>query len=89
MNDLLNTRWFCLLYELSQEVTNEEIQSAYKDFVEQVKIVGCSDDYSKTFRTLNLTRIELAQLQTVFRNEQEKKCPKISLYPKDSISCQC
>jgi hypothetical protein len=37
MNDILNTRLFSLLTEPSQEVTNEEMQNAYVDFVKQVE----------------------------------------------------
>lgn len=38
MNDLLQTRIFKLLFETSQEVTNEEMQVAYGEFLEQWKI---------------------------------------------------
>lgn len=40
MNDLLQMRIFGLLSEALQEVTNEEMQNAYGEFVEQIRIVG-------------------------------------------------
>jgi hypothetical protein len=75
MNDLLNTRFFSLLAEPSQEVTNEEMQNAYAQFTAHMEAVSNSDDYTSIFRTLNLTRIEVAHLQTVFRYEQGGKMP--------------
>lgn len=33
MNDLLQTRIFGLLSETSQEITNEEMQNAYGEFI--------------------------------------------------------
>lgn len=80
MNDLLQTRLFCLLTESSQKVTNEEIQNAYDCFMEQVKIVCQPEqDYSEIFRMLNNTRIELIGIETLYRYEQGKKRPKICL----------
>ena len=38
MNDLLQMRIFGLLSETSQEVSNEEMQNAYGEFVEQIRI---------------------------------------------------
>lgn len=64
MNELLNTRLFGLFPETSQEVTNEEIQNAYGDFVEQIRIVSSDNDYSTTYRILTTTRIEIASLET-------------------------
>ena len=57
MNDLLQTRIFRLLSETSQEVTNQEMQNAYGEFVEQIRIVGDGDDYSTTYRIFVATRI--------------------------------
>ena len=37
MNDLLKTRLSDLLFETSQEVTTEEMQNAYGEFVEQIR----------------------------------------------------
>lgn len=79
MNELVNTRFFGLLAEPSQEVTNEEMQNAYGQFVEQVKAVGSSNDNATAMRTLNVTRIEVTHLQTVFQYEQGKKCSKINV----------
>lgn len=75
MGYILNTKLLCILIEPSP-VTNEEMQNAYVDFVEQVTTISRSEtDYSKIYRLLNLTRIEL-----VFNQYgQEKKCPKGSI----------
>lgn len=40
MNELLGMRFLRLLSESSQEVTNEKMQDAYGEFVEQIRIVG-------------------------------------------------
>jgi hypothetical protein len=40
MNDLLQTRIFELLFETLQEVTNEEMQVAYGEFLEQIKNIS-------------------------------------------------
>lgn len=64
MNDLLQTRIFELLFETSQEVTNEEMQVAYGEFLEQIKNISDGIDYSVIYRTLNATRIEIASLET-------------------------
>jgi len=88
MNELLKTKLFSLLSESSQ-VTNEEMQSAYECFMKRVETVNQSEtDYSKIFRMLNITRIELVGIESLHRHEQEKKCPKICLSPKSFIPCQ-
>ena len=80
MNELLKTRLFSLLSEPSQESTNEEMQSAYGNFMEQVEAVSQSENtYLETFRMLNNTRIELVFLQLLYRYEQGKKCLEIRL----------
>lgn len=79
MNELLKTRMFSLLSESSQ-VTNEEMQNAYGGFMEQLRTVSQPEiDYSEVFRILDTTRIELAFLKSLIRNEQGEKCPEISL----------
>ena len=78
MNELVNTRFFGLLAESSQ-VTNKEMQNAYGEFMEQVKAVGDSDNNATALRTLNVTRIEMAHLEPVFRHEQGEKRPKINV----------
>lgn len=79
MNDLLKTRMFSLLSEPSP-VTNEEMQSAYGCFMKQVRIVSESEqNYSEIYRILNITRIELLFIESLYRYEQGKKCPKICL----------
>ena len=76
MDDLLKTRFFSLLSEPSQTVTNEEMQNAYGQFIKQVETVSGSEDKPLIFRTLNFTRIEMAHLQTIFRYEMGEKCPE-------------
>lgn len=88
MNELLKTRLFSLLAEPSQ-VTNEEMQNAYGNFMEQLRTVSQSEqNYSKVFRILKITRIEIVFLKSLYRYEEGKKCPEICLYPKGFSSCQ-
>jgi len=89
MNELLQTRFFSLLPESSQ-VTNEKMEKAYGDFMEQLEItVGKPEtDYSEIFRMLNTTRIELAFLKSLHRYEQGEKCPKVCLSAKGFSPCQ-
>jgi len=80
MNELVNMRFFSLLAESSQEVANKEMQNAYGCFMKRVESISQSEkDYSKIYRMLNNTRIELVFLQTLYRYGQGKKCPKICL----------
>ncbi len=88
MNDVLNTSFFSLLAEPSQEVTNKEMQNAYAQFIVHMEAVSNSDDYANIFRTLNRTRIEMTHLQTVSRHEQGGKCPKIRLSSKSVGTCR-
>ena len=80
MNKLLNTRFFGLFAEPSQEVTNEEMQNAYGEFMGHIKTVGSCNDNATVLRTLNITRIELAALEPFHRYEQGEKCPKINVF---------
>ena len=64
MNELSQMRIFGLLSETSQEVTNEEMQNAYDEFVEQIRTVSNENDYLTTYRILAATRIEIASLET-------------------------
>lgn len=74
MNDLMKTRIFGLLSETSQEVTNEEMQNAYGEFLEHIENVSNGTDYSVIYRTLAATRIEIASLETSPLYRQGKKC---------------
>lgn len=74
MNDLLQMRIFGLLSETSQEVSNEEMQNAYGEFVEQIRIVGDGSDYFTVYRILVATRIEIASLETILLYGQGGKC---------------
>lgn len=74
MNEQFRERFINLLNEPAQ-VTNEEMQTAYGYFMEQLRTVSQSEqNYSEVFRMLNDTRIELVSLQTFQRYEQGKKC---------------
>ncbi|KMW76629.1 hypothetical protein HMPREF9009_03598 [Bacteroides sp. 3_1_13] len=64
MNDLMKMRIFGLLSGTSQQVSNEEMQEAYGEFIEQIKTVSNGNDYSTTYRILVATRIEIASLET-------------------------
>ncbi len=85
MMEIIQTRFFSLLTEPSQEVTNKEIQNAYAQFTAHMEAVSNSDGYTNIFRTLNVSRIEMAHLQTVYRYELGEKCPKICLPAKSLI----
>ena len=74
MDDLLKARIFELLFETSQEVTNEEMQEAYGEFIEQIRTVSNGNDYSTTYRILVATRIEIASLETSPLYGQGEKC---------------
>ena len=74
MNELLCMRFLRLLSESSQEVTNEKMQDAYGEFVEQIRIVGDGNDYSTIYRILTATRIEIASLETAPLYGQGEKC---------------
>ena len=58
---LKSMRLFVLLNEPSQEISVNEMENAYLDFVEQIKLINASKDYSYAFRTLNFVRIELQE----------------------------
>jgi len=89
MNELLREKLFSLLADASQLVANEEMQNAYGCFMEQVKttVSQPETDYPEVFRMLNITRIELVFIESLYRNEQGEKCPKISLSPKGIGTC--
>lgn len=75
MNELLKERLFCLLVEFTQGVTNEEIQNAYEYFMEQVRTISESENNcSEIFRVLNVTRIELICIESLYQYGQGKKC---------------
>jgi hypothetical protein len=79
MNELLKERFFSLLSESSQ-VTNEEMKNAYGCFMEQVRMISQSEqNYSATFRILNITRIELIGIESLYRYGQGEKRHKICL----------
>ena len=74
MNELLKTKLFSLLAETSQEVTINEMQSAYGEFCMQIGKISDSVDHANIFRIPTATRIELASMEMLYPYEQEKKC---------------
>jgi len=74
MNELTKMKVVNLFSETSQEVTNEEMQEAYGEFLEHIKNVSDGTDYSVIYRTLNATRIEIASLKTTPLYGQGGKC---------------
>lgn len=74
MYDSFKMKFFNLLADTSQEVTNDEMQNAYEEFIEHITVIGSSEDYSNIFRMLNLTRIEIAPLKELYQCEQGEKC---------------
>lgn len=82
MTELLKSKLLVLLSNASP-VTNEEMQSAYVHFTKQVGTVSQSEpDYSEVFRMLNITRVELVFLRSLYRHGQGEKCLVIRLCPK-------
>lgn len=80
MNELLNMHFFGLLAENSQEVSTQEMKNAYAQFTASMEAISKSDDYTNIFRTLNVSRIEVVHLQTVYQYEQGEKCPEKNVY---------
>jgi hypothetical protein len=75
MNDLIKTAFFGLVTECLQEVTNEEIQSAYEKFIAHIDTISqVGNDYTTIIRKLNFTRIELVSLLKQNQYEQRGKC---------------
>jgi hypothetical protein len=69
---------FSLLSENSH-VTDEQMQNAYKSFVEQITTISQSQQsYPEVFRMLNRTRIELDSLESSSLYELEKNKLRIS-----------
>ena len=64
MNDLTTKEFFRLLSEPSQ-VSNKEIQASYESFVKHIEETSSSEtDYSKVFRLLNHSLIEIDSIKT-------------------------
>lgn len=74
MYDLLETEFFSLLADASQEVTNKEMQNAYGEFIKEIRTVSNGNDYSTIYRNLVATRIEIASLETAPLYGQGGKC---------------
>ena len=89
MNELLGMRFLRLLSEPSQEVTNEEMQNAYEEFLEHIEKVSNGTDYSVIYRPLTATRIEIASLATAPLYGQGEKCAKKTVCTKGIGYFQC
>lgn len=74
MNDLMKMRIFGLLSGTSEQVSKEEMQDAYGEFLEHIESVCVGVDYAVIHRTLNATRIEIASLETTPLYGQGEKC---------------
>lgn len=74
MDELLKAKFFGLLSDTSQEVSNEETQNAYGEFIEQIRTVSNGNDNSTTYKILVATRIEIASLETTPLYGLEGKC---------------
>lgn len=74
MYDSFRMKFINLLADTSQEVTNDKMQNAYEEFVEYITTISSPEDYTNIFRMLNLTRIEIISLQTMYRYGQGGKC---------------
>ncbi len=74
MNDFAKTKLFSLLSEPSQ-VTKQEMQSAYEEFVSQSTTHNQPEkNLTEAFRKLNLTRIEFDALEALPFYGQGGKC---------------
>ena len=74
MNDLMKMRIFGLLSGTSEQVSKEEMQDAYGEFLEHIESVSGGVDYAVIHRTLNATRIEIASLETTHLYGQGGTC---------------
>ncbi len=74
MNELLKMRFISILVDTSNKITNAEMQIAYDEFIKCIDEIGNLEDYSKSFRKLNATRIELVSLKMSLLYEQGGKC---------------
>lgn len=85
VDNFTKKRLFSLLAE-SSPVTNEEMQSAYVEFIDEVKTQTQSEtDYTQLFRLLNITRIEFQALQTQILYEQGEKCASKSVLSESNL----
>ena len=87
MNDLIKMRIFGLLFETSQQVTNQEMNEAYGEFLEHIEGVSSGTDYANIHRTLNATRIEIASLAPATLYGQWEKCLEKSVSTKSNGYC--
>ena len=74
MNDLTKTRLFALLSETSQTVLTNELKDAYGNFEELLNATCGSNDNTAVYRSLSVTRIELASLDSIHQYGQGEKC---------------
>lgn len=76
MNEPFKTKFFVLMNENSQEITNEEMQCAYGKFITHIDTINqVGNDFTSIIRRLNIARIELASLLKQIQYEKgEKMC---------------
>ncbi len=79
-----SSKLFSLLSDPSQ-VTNEEMQSAYEEFISQLTTHNQSEmNLTEAFRKLNLTRIEFGAMGALPFYGQGEKCLPKSLSSKNT-----
>ncbi len=79
-----SSKLFSLLSEPSQ-VTNEEMQNAYEEFLSQLTTFNQSEmNLTEAFRKLNFTRIEFGALGALPFYGQGEKCPSKSIPSKNT-----
>lgn len=87
MNELSQMKIFGLLSDTSQQVTKQEMNEAYGEFLEHIEGVSSGADYANIHRTLNATRIEIASLETAPLYGQGEKCLDKSVSTKSIGYC--
>ena len=64
MNNLLKSEFFSLLAKNSLEVSNDEMKTAYENFIAEIETLNQSEtDCQTIFRILSSTHIEFRILQ--------------------------
>ena len=75
MNDLRKTRLFALLSGRSQKtMLTDELENAYEDFEEDLRITCNSGDNTVIHMNLSVTRVELIFLESILQCGQGEKC---------------
>lgn len=82
MNELQKMNLFCLISaDNINELTRKEMDDAYLDFERCVYDLNLKDkDYSETYWMLSTTYFELAYIESLCLNREEKKCTNINFH---------